>query len=87
MLSKESISISSDLLNMLVGEDADATKSNVDSFVTLFNESIDAEVKKRIAGKTPRTGGKATITKEEIYKVKDGAERRRLIAENSNLFE
>lgn len=86
MLSSENINISSDLLSMLVGVDADVTKTNVESFVSLFNNSVEAEVKKRIAGTTPKTGSKAKVTKADILKVSDPVERRKLIAENIELF-
>lgn len=86
MLNKENISVSAELLDVLVGKDAETTKSNVDSFVKLFNQTIDEEVKKRIAGNTPKSGSKSKMTKAEIMKVSDPIERRKLIAANMELF-
>lgn len=86
MLSKESIVLNEDLLTVLVGKDAETTKANVDSFVELFRDAVDSEVKKRIAGKTPKAGEKAGLTKADIMNVKDPNERKKLIAENIELF-
>lgn len=86
MLSKEGITLSENLLDVLVGTDAETTKTNVDNFITLFRENVDNEVKKRIAGTTPKSGSTSQITKDDILGVKDPRERKKLIAQNISMF-
>lgn len=86
ILADSGITVSDELLSVMVTTDAEKTKAAVDSFIKLFNETVENTVKERLKGKPPR-GGKATAkTKEEIMNVKDTAERQRLILENKELF-
>ncbi|MGC4020246.1 MAG: DUF4355 domain-containing protein [Muricomes sp.] len=89
MLSEEDINIPDDLLSHLVSVDAENTKTAVDSFAKLFKESVQNAVKDALKGNPPKagTGGRATVTKEQIFAIKDPAERQRMIAENITLFE
>lgn len=89
MLAESKIAITENLLDVLVGSDAETTKTNIDEFSKMFNDAVEAEVKKRIAGNTPKAGnGKnPTKTKEEIMAIKDPQLRRKAIAENMALFE
>ena len=88
ILSEKNIDLSDELLEYLVGEDAETTKDNIDDFAKVFNESVEKEVKRRLAGKTPRSkGGKTTMTKDEIMAIKDPVARRKAIAENMSLYE
>lgn len=69
MLSEEGITISDELLSMFVNTDAEATKAAVDSYKTLFNEAVEAKVKERLRGETPKTGtGGAAAPISEIDK-------------------
>lgn len=87
MLSEKNITLSDDLLEVLVDADADKTKTNIDGFVTTFEKAVNAEVEKRMKGKTPPAGaGAKTLTKEEILEIKDPVARQKVMLENINLF-
>ena len=78
------------MLQALIGPDAETTKDNIDVFVEQYTAAVEAEVKERLKGTTPKAGqgtGAKTITREEIAAIKDPTERRRLIAENLHLYE
>ncbi len=86
MLSAKGITVDDNLVGMLISEDADATKSAVDAFITAFQDAVSKAVKDALKGEAPRKGGSSGLTKEQIMKVKDRAERQRLIQENMHLF-
>ena len=88
ILRESNVDVSDELLSVLVTDNAEATKKNVDSFVQMFNSAVEIEVKNRLKGKAPKGGTKSgtTLTKEQIMKVRDSAERQKLIMENSELF-
>lgn len=87
MLAEADVNISEDLLASLVTEEAEATKTNVDSFIKSFKEEVDKAVKEALKGKVAkRPTAPAGLTKEAILAVKDRSERLRLIAENQGLF-
>ena len=74
MLSAEGIRVSDDILGMLVNTDAAETKAAVDGFAKAFSEAVEAAVKERLKGETPRKGaggGVAPMTKEQIMAIKD----------------
>lgn len=89
MLSEEEINIPDELLSHLVSDNADDTKTAVESFTKLFKDSVQSAVKDALKGNSPKGGGggKTTVTKEQIFAIKDPAERQRMIAENISLFE
>ena len=89
MLTDEEINVPDDLLDRLVSTDAEQTKAAVDSFAKLFKESVQNAVKDALKGNPPKagTGGKSTVTKEQILSIKDRAERQRMITEHINLFQ
>lgn len=89
MLSEEEIIIPDELLSHLVSDDAADTKAAVESFTKLFKESVQSAVKDALKGNPPKagTGGKGTVTKEQILAIKDRAERQRMITEHINLFQ
>ncbi|QDP43707.1 putative scaffold protein [Streptococcus phage P738] len=87
MLAEADINISEDLLATLVTEEAEVTKTNVDSFIKSFKEEVDKAVKEALKGKVAKKpASPAGLTKEAILSVKDRSERLRLIAENQGLF-
>ena len=86
ILQGANIVVSDELLSNLVADDADTTKASVESFISLFNEAVDKRVKEAYKGETPRKGGAASLTKEQILAVQNRAERQRLISENIHLF-
>lgn len=60
--------IDADFLDFVMGEDADTTKSRLDTFEAKFNSMVDAKVEaiiaERIKGKTPITSTKTTTSSE-----------------------
>lgn len=86
ILSADGVTISDVLLDVLVSEDADSTKANISAFVKMYKADVEAAVKERIAGKAPKSGGKASMTKEQIMAIKDNATRHKAIRENIDLF-
>ena len=89
MLADEDINIPDELLGNLVADDADGTKTAVESCAKMYKEAVQAAVKEAIKGKPPKagTGGGNTITKEQIMDIKDPIERQKMIRENINLFQ
>lgn len=89
MLADENINIPDELLGNLVADDADGTKTAVESFAKMYKEAVQAAVKEAIKGKPPKagTGGGNTITKEQIMDIKDPIERQKMIRGNINLFQ
>lgn len=86
MLSAKGITVDDALVGMLISEDADATKSAVDAFITAFQDAVSKAVKEALKGEAPRKGGASKLTKEQIMKVANRTERQRLIQENMHLF-
>ena len=88
MLSEENIAVPDEIITNLVSDDAEKTKSAVESFAKVFKDAVQAAVKESLKGNPPKasTGGTTTVTREQILSVKDRAERQRLIAENPQLF-
>lgn len=56
MLNEDGITVTDELLTMLVNTDAENTKAAVDSFSKLFKEAVENGVKDRLRGETPKTG-------------------------------
>ena len=87
ILDGENIHVSDDLLSNIIAEDAESTKSSVESFVKLFRDHVDTAVKNAVKREPPKTGSTSGITKEQILAIKDRSERQRLINENMSLFQ
>lgn len=87
MLAEKEVHLGDDLLGMLVTEEAESTKQNVESFLALFSAAVEDAVKDKLRRKTPaKMSGSAKLTKEEIFAIQDSGKRRRTIAENMDLF-
>lgn len=88
ILKDAGINVSSKLVGHLIAETADETKANVDEFVKLYNDAVNKGVKAamKASGSNPKKSGTSTLTREEIMKVKNPAERQKLIKENMHLF-
>lgn len=81
------IGIPDELVAVLVTEDADTTKTNVDAFTKLFKQAVQEAVKTANRKPSPKTGATGgTLTKADILKVEDINERQKLIRENMDLF-
>lgn len=88
MLSDDDITVSDDILTMLVTTDAEKTKAAVDGFAKAFKEAVEKAVKERLKGDPPRrgSGGTAAMTKEQIAAIKDPELRQQKMLENRHLF-
>lgn len=89
MLSDEDITISDELLAVMVTTDAEQTKAAVDGFAKMFKEAVEAAVKERLKGAPPKkgsAGGPASMTKEQIMAIKDPEQRQKKMLENRDLF-
>lgn len=86
ILSEKNINVNDELLANLVADDADATKANCENFISLFNAAVEKAVKERVKGDTPKAGTSSGMTKEQILKIQNRAERQRLMAEHKDLF-
>lgn len=86
MLSDSGISVSDELLTLLVTTDAEKTKSAVNSFTKLFNDAVKNAVAQALKGPAPTTGTSNGVTKEQILAIKDRAARQKAINENIELF-
>ncbi len=67
MLSDDGISVSDELLAMLVTTDATTTKAAVDGFSKAYKEAVENGVKERLRGEPPKrgSGGESTLTEIE----------------------
>ena len=88
MLDEQGINLPDDLIQNIVAEDADTTKTNVEAFAKAYKEAVQAGVKEALKGNTPQASRSDTkgITKEQILAVKDRSERQKLMAEHPELF-
>lgn len=86
ILSSEGVKVSDELLDHLIGADAETTQKSVNGFVTAYKAAVEEGIKEALKGRTPQTGGTKTLTKAEILAVKDRTERQKLINENMHLF-
>ena len=87
MLSEQGVHLPDALVSILVTEEAESTKTNVDGFAKLFKEAVDAAVNEKLKSGTPKRmpGGKA-MTKDEILNIPDAEARRKAIQDNLELF-
>lgn len=89
MLAEDEINIPDELLAHLVSTDAEDTKNTVQTFAKLFKDAVQDAVKDKLKGNPPKrgTGGKGSVTRDQILAIKNPSERQRMIAEHMNLFE
>lgn len=86
MLKEKGISVGDDLISLMISDDADTTKKSVDTFIEAFQDAVNRAVKDALKGEPPKAGGASKLTREQIMKVENRAERQRLIRENMDLF-
>ena len=87
MLSEQGVHLPDAMVSILVTEEAESTKTNVDNFVQLFKEAVDIAVNEKLKTGTPKrmAGGKA-MTRDEILNISDAEARRKAIQDNLELF-
>ena len=90
MLQESGISISDELLAMIVTTDAEKTKSAVNSFAKMFGEALEKAVREQLKGNSPKSrskgNGGSVMTVEKIMNIKDPVERQQAIMDNRELF-
>lgn len=88
ILAESGIIADDEILDFVVKEDAEKTNEAVKAFTNLVDRVADDIMKEKLRGKAPKKqiGKQPSMTKEEILKIQDGAERIRAIQANSHLF-
>ena len=89
MLSDSGISVSDELLAMMVNTNAEETKAAIEGFSKAFKDAVENEVKARLKGEPPKrgaAGGAASMTKEQVLAIKDPELRQQKMLENRELF-
>lgn len=88
MLADENISVPDEMLAMLVNTNADETKAAVTGFAKVFKDAVEAAVKERLKGDTPKKGttGATTMTKAQIMAIADPELRQKKMLEHRELF-
>ena len=82
------LNIPTELVDFFVASDEDKTLENIERFSKTYTEGIQSTVKAKLEGNgdvVPKND-KFKTTKEEILEIEDGVERKKLIAENIELF-
>ena len=88
MLHDDGVNVPDEVVSCLIAEDADSTKAKVEAFSKAFKEAVQTAVKEALKGKAPATGkGGSTLTKADILKIANRAERQKAIAEHIDLFQ
>ena len=86
MLSNDGYTVSDAILGVLVTNNADKTNEAIKAFSSLLKAEIEKGVKAQLAGSNPKKGGATTLTRDEIFKIKDPNKRLKAIEENMELF-
>lgn len=68
LLKEKDIDATQDMLDFVVGADAEATKANIDKFVEIIEAQLKAAEAERATGKTPKKYGKGGGEMSEIDK-------------------
>lgn len=88
MLHDDGVNVPDEVVSSLIAEDADNTKAKVEAFSKAFKEAVQDAVKEALKGKAPSNGkGGSTLTKADILKITNRAERQKAIAEHIDLFQ
>lgn len=88
MLHDDGVNVPDEVVSSLIADDADNTKAKVEAFSKAFKEAVQTAVKDALKGKAPATGkGGSTLTKADILKIANRAERQKAIAEHIELFQ
>lgn len=58
--------VPAEFLDILLGRDMKETKANVDAFKSAFDAAVQAQVEKRLVGKTPQTGNGGAVSEAAV---------------------
>lgn len=87
MLSADGLSNVPDaIVSLLIGDDAEATSEAVKAFSATYQMAVQEGIRDALKGSTPKKGGGATLTKDEILSIPDTSKRLQAIRENFELF-
>ncbi len=86
MLKADNLTVSEDIINVLVADDAEQTAKAVKAFSAMYQTAVNDGIKAALKGSTPHKGGASNITKEQILSIKDDMKRIKAIEENIDLF-
>ena len=87
ILSEKGINVPDELISVLVTEEAESTKKNVDAFAEVFAVAVESAVNEKLKSGTPkRMAGSKAMTRDEILNIPDAKARRKAIQENLELF-
>lgn len=87
MFSEQNLNVPDGIVENLVTDSAETTKANVEAFAKLFSDAVEAAVKARLKGETPKRGTPSSnVTKESILGIKDDMKRMQAIREHIELF-
>lgn len=76
LLSEHKVPVTEQILDLVIGTDAETTKTNIEAFTKLVNETASKMVTDQLRGKTPaRANGVAAKTMDEIAQIKNPEER------------
>ena len=86
ILSKEGLPV--DFAPLLLGEDAEATKTNIDAFKGAFQDAVEKAVEDKLRGgyKPKKADGQASAVSVEEFKKMGAAERTALFNSNPELY-
>ena len=87
LLQDESIVVDDVIVSALIREDAEQTKVAVDAFIKSFKTAVQNAAKMTFGRKEkPKTGGSGEMTRSDIMKIADRAERQKAIKAHPELF-
>lgn len=85
-LSKANVAVGDNLVDMLIATTAEATLARTTEFAKAYNEAVQSAVNKLTRTPDPKIGMSATVTKEDIAKIKDTNERIKAMLKHKELY-
>ncbi|MCU5745896.1 DUF4355 domain-containing protein [Staphylococcus sp. SQ8-PEA] len=86
MFKDKDIDVSDELLDIVVSNSAETTKSNVDNLTKILDEMVQKKVQETLRQNSPKSFSKYGLSRDEILAIKDDSERQSAIAQNMHLF-
>ena len=87
LLQDESIVVDDVIVSALIRDDAEQTKAAVDAFIKSFKSAVQNAAKVTFSRPAkPKTGGSGEMTRSDIMKITDRAERQKAIKAHPELF-
>lgn len=87
LLQDENIVVDDVIVSALIRDDAEQTKAAVDAFIKSFKSAVQNAAKVTFSRPAkPKTGGSGEMTRSDIMKITDRAERQKAIKAHPELF-